>query len=147
MTNFKASQEGLVEFRYSLTSAPPASAAAGGEPASDRVSSTRFGWEVHTPLVAVWLPAGTKGPVKSFQESFLSVDRPNVIIQALWLDEDGTPVARLREIAGEAAEGRLSSGLFLGITKRLMGGYESVEPGSIPIRLKPFEMQTVRLAR
>ena len=143
MTNFKASQEGLVEFRYSLTSAPPA----GGGPASDRVASTRFGWEVHTPLVAAWLPAGNKGSVKSPQESFLSVDRPNVIIQALWLDADGTPVARLREIAGEPAEGRLSSGLFLGITTRLMGGHESVEAGSIPFRLKPFEMQTIRLAK
>ncbi|RPI99162.1 MAG: hypothetical protein EHM31_10650, partial [Candidatus Aminicenantes bacterium] len=147
MTNFKASQEGLVEFRYSLTSAPPAIAAAGVGPASDRVSSTRFGWEVHTPLVAAWLPAGNKGPVKSFAESFLSVDRPNVIIQALWLDEDGTPVARLREIAGEPADGRLTSGLFLGITTYVVGGHERVEPGSIPIRLKPFEMQTVRLAK
>jgi len=143
MTNFKASQEGLVEFRYSLTSAPPA----GAGPASDRISSTRFGWEVHTPLVAAWLPAGNKGPVKSVQESFLSVDRPNVIIQALWLDEDGTPVVRLREIAGEPAEGRLSSGLFLGITTKLVGGHESVEPGSLPIRLKPFEMRAVRLTK
>jgi alpha-mannosidase len=143
MTNFKASQEGRVEFRYSLTSAPPA----GAGPAFDRVASTRFGWEVHTPLVAAWLPAGNKGPVKSAQESFLSVDRPNVLIQALWLDEDGTPVARIREIAGEPADGRLSSGLFLGITTRLIGGYESVEAGSIPVHLKPFEMQAVRLER
>ena len=146
MTNFKASQEGLVEFRYSLTSAPPAGGAGAG-PRSDRVSSTRFGWEVHTPLVAAWLPAGNKGPVKSVQESFLSVDRPNVIVQALWLDEDGAPVVRLREIAGEAADGRLSSGLFLGLTTRLVGGRESSESGSIPIRLKPFEMQAVRLAK
>jgi alpha-mannosidase len=143
MTNFKASQEGLVEFRYSLTSAPPA----GAGPASDRVSSTRFGWEVHTPLVPAWLPAGNEGSVKSFEGSFLSVDRPNVIIQALWLDEDGTAVARLREIAGEPADGRLSSGLFLGITTRLMGGHESVEAGSIPFRLKPFEMQAIRLEK
>ncbi len=147
MTNFKASQEGLVEFRYSLTSAPPAVAAAGVGPASDRVSSTRFGWEVHAPLVGTWLPAGNKGPVKSSAESFLSVDRPNIIIQALWLEEDGTPVARLREIAGESADGRLTSGLFLGITTTLIGGHESVEPGSIPVHLRPFEMQTVRLAR
>jgi alpha-mannosidase len=149
MTNFKASQEGLVEFRYSLTSAPPSGAAAGAGtgPRSDRVSSTRFGWEVHTPLVAAWLPAGNKGPVTSVGESFLSVDAANVIVQALWLDENGTPVVRLREIAGEPADGRLSSGLFLGITtRRAGGGRESAESGSIPIRLKPFEMQTVRLA-
>jgi alpha-mannosidase len=111
------------------------------------VASTRFGWEVHTPLVAAWLPSGAKGPIKSSQESFLSVDQPNIIIQALWLDEDGTPVARLREIAGEPADGRLSSGLFLGITTKLTGGRENSERGSIPIRLKPFEMQTIRLVK
>jgi hypothetical protein len=127
MTNFKASQEGRVEFRYSLTSAAPSAG-------PDRVSSSRFGWEVHTPLVAAWLPAGNKGPVQPAGESFLSIDRPNVIVQALWLDEDGTPVVRLREIGGEAAEGRLTSGPFLGT-------------GSVPFKLGPFEMRAVRLAK
>jgi len=133
MTNFKASQEGLVEFRYSLTSAPPAGTAAGAGLASDRVSATRFGWEVHTPLVAAWLPAGNKGPLRSFQESFLTVDRPNVIIQALWLDADGTPVARLREIAGEPADLRITGALIPAV--------------SIPVHLKPFEMQAIRLTK
>lgn len=145
MTNFKASQEGRVEFRYSLTSAPPVAPAAGADPPTDRVSSTRFGWEVHTPLVAAWLPAGNTGTVRSAREALISVDRPNVIVQALWLDDDGTAVVRLREIAGEAADGRLTSGLFLGITTTRVGEYESVEAGSIPFRLKPFEMQAVRL--
>jgi hypothetical protein len=140
MTNFKASQEGRVEFRYSLTSIPP-------DAGSGRVAATRFGWETHTPLVATWLVAGAKGPITAAQASFLDVDRPNVIVQALWLDQDGTPVARLREIGGEPAEGRLTSGLFLGITMKTMGGHESVENGSIPFRLKPFEMRAIRLAR
>ncbi len=42
MTNFKASQEGRVEFRYSLTSATPAGAGTGAESASDRVAASRF---------------------------------------------------------------------------------------------------------
>ena len=129
MTNFKASQEGRIEFRYSLTSAPPAA----GLPASDRISATHFGWEVHTPLVATWLRAGNKGRFIAAQESFLSVDRPNVIIQALWLDADGTPVARLREVAGEATEARLTSAVFLS--------------AAVPVRLKPFEIKTVRVVK
>jgi hypothetical protein len=131
MTNFKASQEGRVEFRYSLTSTAPVPAAAGAGPASDRVSSTRFGWEVHTPLVASWLPAGNKGPITGTQASALSVDAPNVIVQALWLDEDGTAVVRLREIAGQPADAELTCVLL--------------PSGPIPVRLGPFEMQTVRL--
>ena len=144
MTNFKASQEGRVEFRYSLTSLPPGAAVA----ASDRVSATRFGWEVHTPLVATWLPPGNKGRFGTPQESFLSVDRRNIIVQALWLEGDGTPVARLREIAGESVDARLSSAVFLGFTtRRFGGGPEILEVDSIPVRLKPFEIQTVRLVR
>jgi hypothetical protein len=145
MTNFKASQEGRVEFRYSLTSAPPAGAGTAADSASDRVAASRFGWDVHTPLVATWLPARNKGRIKTPAESFLSVDQPNVIVQALWLDAEGTPVARLREIAGKDTEARLASGFFLGITTRLMGGSETVEVESIPVRLKPFEIRTVRL--
>ena len=147
MTNFKASQEGRIEFRYSLTSAPPAGPGAGAAPASDRVAASRFGWNVHTPLVATWIPARNKGRIKTAGESFLSVDQPNVIVQALWLDADGTPVARLREIAGKAADARLASAVFLGFTTRSVGGHQSVETESIPIRLKPFEIRTVRLLR
>ncbi|HSA94844.1 MAG TPA: glycoside hydrolase family 38 C-terminal domain-containing protein [Acidobacteriota bacterium] len=134
MTNFKASQEGRIEFRYSLTSGPAVPTAAGAPPAPDRVASTRFGWEVHTPLVAAWIPAGAKGPIEGAEGSALSVDAPNVLVQALWLDADGTPVVRLREIAGRPAEGRLTSAVFLG-------------SGAVPLRLRPFELQTVRLAR
>jgi alpha-mannosidase len=132
MTNFKASQAGRVEFRYSLTSGTPVPPAAGGGPGSDRVASTRFGWEVHTPLVAAWIPARNKGPIAEVEGSALSVDAPNVIIQALWLDADGAAVVRLREIGGRPAAAVLSSPLFLA-------------SGPVPIRLKPFEMRTVRL--
>ena len=147
MTNFKASQEGRIEFRYSLTSAPPADPGNGAAPASDRVAASRFGWDVHTPLIATWIPARNKGRITTAGESFLSVDQPNVIVQALWLDADGTPVARLREIAGRTTDVRLASGFFLGITTRRTGGSETVEAESIPVRLKSFEIQTVKLVQ
>jgi alpha-mannosidase len=146
MTNFKASQEGRVEFRYSLTSLPPGPAAADGvEP--ERVAPSRFGWEVHTPFAAVWLPAKNKGRFTRAAESFVSVDQPGVIIQALWLDPDGTPVARLREIAGKPADARIASAPFLGFsTEWHRGGPETVETDSISVHLKPFEIVTVKLA-
>jgi alpha-mannosidase len=140
MMNFKASQEGRVEFRYSLTSLPP------GAAAPDRVASSRFGWEVHTPLAAVWLPAKNKGRFTTPFESFAAIDQPNIIIQALWLDSDGKPVARLREIVGKATDARLSSSVFLGFTVRHAAGSERTEVGSIPVSLKPFGIRTVRVA-
>ncbi|MGD0782877.1 MAG: glycoside hydrolase family 38 C-terminal domain-containing protein, partial [Candidatus Aminicenantales bacterium] len=51
-TNFKASQGGTLVFRYSLTARPGA---------ADPVKSTRFGWEVQSPLTAVWLAEKNKG--------------------------------------------------------------------------------------
>jgi alpha-mannosidase len=141
MTNFKASQEGRVEFRYSLTSLPP------GAATFDRVASSRFGWEVHTPLVAVWLPAKNKGRITTPFESLISIDQPNVIIQTLWLDSDGTPVARLREIAGQATDARVSSAVFLGVMPPPPGASsDQGEVGSIPVSLKPFEIRTVKIA-
>ncbi len=145
MTNFKASQEGRVEFRYSLTSLPPGPAAAGAvEP--DRVAPSRFGWEVHTPLAVAWLPAKNKGRFTTEAESFVSVDQPNVIVQALWLDADGTPVARLREIAGRSTAARLTSDVFFGFTVRSAGTHETKESGFMDVALKPFEIMTVKLA-
>jgi alpha-mannosidase len=139
-----------VEFRYSLTSLP-ASSPSTGAPVSaagfDRVVSSRFGWETHTPLVAVWLPAKNKGRITTPIESFLSVNQPNIIIQALWLDADGKPVTRLREIEGKATEARLSSAFFLGFsTSWQKGASEQIEITSIPVSLKPFEIRTVRVA-
>ncbi|MGA2532534.1 MAG: glycoside hydrolase family 38 C-terminal domain-containing protein [Candidatus Aminicenantales bacterium] len=141
MTNFKASQEGRVEFRYSLTSLPP------GPAAPDRVASSRFGWEVHTPLTTAWLAAKNKGRFTTPMESFVSVSQPNIIIQALWLDADGKPVVRLREIAGKATEARLSSEFLLGFsTAWQKGSSEQKEVTSIPVSLRPFEIKTVRVA-
>ncbi len=141
MTNFKASQDGIIEFNYSLTSGP----AAGGP---DRVAASRFGWEVHTPLAVAWLPTKCQGRFGTPTESFVSVSEPNVIIQALMLDEDGTPVVRLREIAGRDVNARLASAVFLGFTMRSASGRaETKEAESIPVHLKPFEFKTVKLVK
>jgi alpha-mannosidase len=145
MTNFKASQEGRVQFRYSLTSLPAdADEAASG---SGRVASSRFGWDVHTPLAAAWLPAKNRGRFKTPSESLISVDEPNVIIQALWLDAEGTPVVRLREIAGRATDARLRSAAFLGFTVTTSLGSRNTTVESMPVHLKAFEIQTVRVSK
>jgi hypothetical protein len=67
MTNFKASQGGPATFRYSLTSR------AGGP---DAVRSTRFGWEVHTPLLASWIPEDSKGTLDEGSGSFFRLTGP-----------------------------------------------------------------------
>ena len=145
MTNFKASQGGTLVFRYSLTSR------AGGP---DAVASSRFGWEVHTPLVAAWIPANGAGALPADGTSFFEVDKPNVLIQAVKRADDGEGVVlRLREMAGLATDARISASLFRGellnykvadISERL-GNTFNVVPRSIFVKLKPYEIATVKI--
>jgi hypothetical protein len=145
MTNFKASQGGPATFRYALTSRD------GG---SDAVQSTRFGWEVHTPLLASWIPEDSKGTVEPGGGSFFQVDKANVIIQAVKVAEDGKGlIVRLREIAGVDTETLLSSSLFQGkglsawLTDMLEKNETSAQTSKagVEVPLKAYGIQTVRI--
>jgi len=143
MTNFKAAQGGTLVFRYALTSR------AGG---ADTVKSTRFGWEVHAPLTAVWLPDRNEGTLSGEEASFLKVSAPNVIIQAIKPAENGEGIAvRLREIAGASAEVHLTSPLVSGDEISFMmtdiaeipANSFKVVPGSIYVLVKPLGLHTI----
>jgi alpha-mannosidase len=145
MTNFKASQGGTLVFRYSVTSR------SGG---ADPGASSRFGWEAHTPLAAAWLPAKSQGGLPADAESFFGVDKPNVFVQAVKRAEDGEGIVlRLREVAGLATEARISTSLFhgevvnyrVGDIGETLGNTSSVVPSSIVVKLKPFEIATVKI--
>jgi alpha-mannosidase len=142
-TNFKAGQGGPFVFRYSITTRP------GG---ADLVGSTRFGWEVHTPLLASWLPAKNAGPLPAAGASLFSVDKPNVIIQAVKAAEDGNGfVIRLREIAGTETTVKITCPLLKSDTVTYTAtdvaegpaNARTVVPGSIYVILKPLAIQTV----
>ncbi len=145
MTNFKAAQGGRIAFRYSLTGR------AGGR---DPVASTRFGWETHFPLDAVWLREGSGGTLPAGTASLLSVDQPNIVIQAFKKAEDGDGwIVRLREIAGRAAEVRLASALFtpsacslqaVGIAEDAIEGAPVLDMSS-PVPVPAFSIVTLRL--
>lgn len=144
MTNFRAAQGGGVTLRYSLTSG------AGG---ADRVASSRFGWEVHTPLEAAWVPEKNAGPLGSAEASFFAVDRPEVIIQAVKRAEDGSGIVlRLREIAGRGARIRLVSPFLKPGLGAVETGLVEEERAPLEVRgdavlvdMKPFEIRTVKM--
>jgi len=147
MTNFKASQGGLVVFRYNLTTR------AGG---TDPVKSSYFGWEVHTPLVAAWIPDGTRGTLNGTGQSFFRVDQPHVILQSVKEAEDGQGIIlRLREIGGKNTEVRVKSPLFapgkfsavltdMGETNEKPA---AVSGDEIVVPVRAWSIQTVRIVR
>ena len=147
MTNFKASQGGPATFRYALTSR------AGG---ADAVQSTRFGWEVHTPLLASWIPEDSKGILEAGASSFFQVDRANVIIQAVKMAEDGEGlIIRLREIAGADTKVFLSSSLFQGqalsawLTDMVEKNEASaqVSEAGVAVPMKAYGIQAIRIVK
>jgi hypothetical protein len=72
----------------------------------DGAAAARFGWGARNPLVAVLLPAGQAGPLRSGAFSFLSLDSDHVLLTTLKIAEDGEAagiVARLWETGGAPA--------------------------------------------
>ncbi len=147
MTNFKASQGGAVTFRYAITSR------AGG---SDPVRSSRFGWEVHTPLQAAWVPAEANGKETAAGRSFLAAGSPNVLVQAVKAAEDGNGlIVRLRELAGRNTDARLRSVFLKGAgvkaeladTEWTEGKPVEVADGEVTVPLRAFGIQTLRIFR
>ncbi len=144
MTNFKAAQGGRIAFRYSLAGRP-------GGP--DRIASSRFGWEVHCPLAAAWVPPGNQGGLDRPEGSFFAVDGPNVIIQAVKRAEDGAGIVlRLREIGGRAGRVLVTSPfLDLGLKASRAtltedeGDPIEIKDGGLSLDIKPFEIITIRL--
>jgi len=145
MTNFKAGQGGPLEFRYAFTSR------AGG---ADPVSSTRFGAEARTPLIADWLPKNTEGALPATAASFFAADNPQVLIQTVTAPDSGEGVVlRLREIGGAAARVRISSDLLssetLMYTPTDIGDNPAnafeVVPRSIYVDLKPYQIVTLKI--
>jgi len=103
-TNYKASQGGHFDFRYSLM--PSGSA--------DALSLSRFGWEVSNPMIALYLPPSK--PEGSFlppSASFLRLDRKEAVLLTLKEAEDGDGwIVRLLEVSGRSQPVKLSFPIF-----------------------------------
>jgi hypothetical protein len=147
MTNFKAGQGGTLVFRYSLTS---------HEAGQDAVRAGRFGNEVHQPLTVAWLTERPEGTLAAGGQSFLSLDKPNVMIQAVKMAEDGRGlIIRLREFAGRDTPVKITSPLFSGGKVNLTltdvaeadGESRLVSGDDIVVIVKSFGIRTIRLQR
>jgi alpha-mannosidase len=90
-TNYKASQGGRLQFRFSLTSMK----------SYDQVAASKFGASVRSPLLAKIVTGGSGTPGTG-GSSFLSVEPSNLLIQSVKKAESGDGlVIRLREVSGK----------------------------------------------
>jgi alpha-mannosidase len=105
------------------------------------------GYALNLPLRVADL-AGAPEPV-------VSVDGEGVTVEAVKLadDESGDVVVRLYESRGGRAAGTLRTGFPLGeaqvtdLLERPLGQVDTDGNGSVPVRLRPFEILTLRLKR
>lgn len=92
-TNFKANQEGEMNWNYVITSTPN----------NTNTAATRFGWENTMPLAARIIPAGVEKS-KTLFRSLIDLDLPNVLLVDTQLDADGKSIVlHLRETEGDHA--------------------------------------------
>ena len=94
-TNFQGDQPGQVSFHYSISS----------NRASDLAQTTRFGWEISTPLEATLITSAQSGQAPA-QDSLIKIDKENVILTTMKTAEansDGM-ILRFHETAGKDTE-------------------------------------------
>jgi alpha-mannosidase len=92
-TNFKANQEGEMNWSYVITSTPNTS----------NTAATRFGWENTIPLAARVIHAGSEKSM-NLSRSLIDLDLPNVLLVDSQLAPDGKSIIlHLRETEGDHA--------------------------------------------
>lgn len=146
-TNYAAGQGGDFTFRYVLTSGQHMSTA----------DLSRLGWEEATPAEVDWITEEDKEvysprPLAPKEESFVQVDRPDVLLVTWKMAEDGDgTVMRFLETGGKASTVAVQvpyldvkSASRSDALERKQASLPATEHGfSFPI--KPFEIVTVRL--
>jgi fibronectin type 3 domain-containing protein len=131
-------------FRYSLSSHS-------GD--WDSGATTRFGWSVASPLIAVNAGANPNGPLDSRQSGFFSVDAPDVEMTVLKQSEQPGKgwIVRLVETDGKPTTLAMKSNLL-----PLTAAYETdltendtrklnVDNGTVKANILPFGYLTLRL--
>jgi len=143
-TNYKASQKGC-RVRYSITTQGKA---------IDNFDAIHFSWGYANPLLAVPLKTATVDRKKKWElndRSFLSVDKPNIVVTAMKLSEDEKGlIVRLFETEGKTGE------VILQLPFRFKSAYlcslieEKIKPlpikeGKVNVHFRKHDIVTIKL--
>jgi alpha-mannosidase len=147
-TNYRAAQGGHFRFRYVITSAAH----------TDAPALSRVAWEESTPMEQDQIRSQDKAldlprPLNGNQDSFLSIDDPDLLLDTWKPAEDGNgTILRFIDLGGEARNVSIHVPLF-SIEK--ISSTDAVErdlkpiapdsPHSFKIAVKPHQILTIRL--
>lgn len=147
-TNFQKTQPGRVVFRYALRGH-------GGNSWQEGDADT-FGAEVESPLRANLVAAAQPGAgLDGAKGTFLSIDRPNVLLSAAKLAEANGEglIVRFNETKGKTTEVTVDLGFFKpeSVTETDLIENDrakvALEGGKIRFTIEPFAFKTFRLVR
>jgi len=142
-TNFASSQGGDFEFHYTFVSAP----------AFNGASLTRLGWEAMTPLESDPVhPSTIASALPRDAASFLSIDRPGVVLTTWKLAEDGDgSILHIEDTTGQSGAVHIGSP-FLRITQawrtNVLEDNEAelpAGPSGIEVNVPAFGIVTTRI--
>lgn len=139
-TNFKANQEGEMNWNYVITSTPN----------TTNTAATRFGWENTIPLAARVIPAGAEKS-KTLSRSLIDLDLPNVLVVDSQLAPDGNSVIlHLRETEGDhaildVARLKQQTGATTISEVNVLG--EEIKTLERPLLIEHFETKFIRVSR
>ena len=139
VTNFKASQEGELQWTYTISSK--------GDP-SDGVA-TRFGWGERIPMATRLIFPSNATSATSAEESLLDLNKPNLLLvnTTISLDNKGI-VLHVRELEGQPAIIDLPQLLKQtgALSAELVNVLEEVlEPSTATLSFNPYETKFLKL--
>ncbi|WP_169083532.1 alpha-mannosidase [Paenibacillus sp. PL91] len=111
------------------------------------------GYELNVPLRSVRVNAGDAASELPEAKSFISVDHPNVMVEAVKQAEDSEDlIVRLYETAGTRLKTKISIDLnrseaWLADLMETPSDKLQAEDGAYQLSFTPFEIKTIRLAR
>jgi alpha-mannosidase len=121
-----------------------------GDPIEGRV--VQAGYELNVPLRVV--PLQPQSGARPAEASFLQVDAPDVIVEAVKRAEDAPQavIVRLYECAGRGARATLRFGFPVAAAAETNLLEEAIGPldlhdGQVVLTFRPFEIKTVRVTR
>ena len=140
VTNFKASQEGELQWHYSITT---------GTDNSD-MFATKFGWGECVPLKSrILLPRKDATTTKLVSRTLLNIDVPNLLLVNTRPSIDGTGIVlQLREVEGDHAVldiRRLVEETGARSAQEVNVLEEAVAPLTAPLLIEHFETRFIKL--